>query len=116
MDRRRCHKGQRGRFYLKDLCGNGTCESLVVVVFLFQLAIITPQINLMGYDTAAESLVFQAVLSSLMSNMVLFGCIGILCSKAYSKLKQSTVSGAFLESKLHSILKPCSAKLASECL
>ncbi|KAM5291454.1 LOW QUALITY PROTEIN: kinesin-like protein KIF2C [Glossophaga mutica] len=61
MDRRRCHKGQR--------------------------AMIAPQINLMGCDTATKSLVFEAVLSSLISDMVLFGCTGILRSKASSKLK-----------------------------
>lgn len=55
--------------YLKDLCENGTCESLV----------------------------FDAVLSFLILNMVLFGCIGILLNQACSKLKQSIVSGVFVK-------------------
>lgn len=48
------------------------------------------------------ALVFDANLSSLILNVVFFGCIGILLSQACSKLKQSTVSGVFVESKLHS--------------
>lgn len=69
-------------------------------------------IDLCGSGTW-ESLVSDAVLSSLLLNMV-FGFSGILFSEACSKLKQSTVSGVFVESKVHRILKPCSPKLASE--
>lgn len=73
--------------YLKDVCGNGTCVSLV----------------------------FDVDLSSLVLNMVLFECIGILFRQACSKLKQSTVSVVFLESKLHRILKPLPTQASSEC-
>ena len=70
----------------KDVCGNGTCESPVS----------------------------EAALSSLILNMVLRGYVRVLFSQAWSKLKQSTVSGVFVEDKLHRILKPCLCTLASE--
>lgn len=63
--------------YLKGLCRNGTCKSLIS----------------------------DAVLSSLILNMVLsLDGLGFYLSEACSKLKQSTVSGVFAESKLHRIL------------
>lgn len=80
-------KGKEVGSTYKMCVKNGTCESLVVGCFLFQLAMIAPQINLMGCHTATKSLVFEAVSSSLISDMVLFGCTGILSSKASSKLK-----------------------------
>lgn len=135
MDRRRCHKGQRGKF-----CENASATFSTLLpmrsvwrgIWLAQLVVHATRgpdfelhIGQRDYfkdkqkafcgNGTCENLVSDPALSSLILNMVLFGPIRILFSWAWSKLKQSTVSGVFEEDKLHRILKPCLPTLASEC-